>query len=73
MKRGVIAATLALAATVAGAGGLTLPGPAPSPGAPEERYIIMSAQLVAQIQVLIEAQRREIERLREKLVQGGCS
>ena len=60
-----------LAVTGARADGLKLPEPAPVEP-PAEQYFVVSAELLAQVQALLEAQRREIERLRAAKFTERC-
>lgn len=53
--------------------------PAPPPAkseqsnAAQQQFYVVPAAVLVRVGELVEAQQREIERLREKLNQGGCS
>ena len=82
MKRAALALMLCLAGSSALADGLKPPPMPPAESAPKldpprlapgQTYVVISAELVIQIQALIAAQKHEIERLRKTKSPEECT
>lgn len=72
MRRAFAAWILLVASASVRADGLKPAPPAPSEGQ-STQFVLITAELLAQIEAVIEAQRREIERLRKAKTTEECS